>query len=234
MNRPSEEKLEFYTAGPLTGEGEEPAAIQRGLTLPRAIAAFNSGAASAIGAAQAGRDVELVQRWMEKPLLITDYQQDAHWRYNAELSVSAVNMLITTLGIRYQSDGGAIHRLARRIHILQLRGGDATRHLRWQTLGELEKNGNQVEMRNYALADSEPVYENETFEHVFWRLNIEPRPKTHIGHALSVSDVLALQSRKGCIAYYLDRTGPVLLPRFVRPPGEAARAQEARKEAAER
>ena len=89
-------------------------------------------------------------------------------------------------------------------------------------------------MRNYLLADSEPVYEKETFEHVFWRLNLEPRPKTHIGHSLSVSDVLALQSRKGCAAYYLDSTGPVLLPRFVRPPGEAARSQAARKEQIER
>ena len=231
MNKVSEDKLEFYTAGRLGGQET---AIRRGLTLPQAISAFSRGEAAAIGAMLAGRDVEIVQRWGGKPLLITDYQQDPHWRYNAELCVSAVNMAITTLGIRHQSEGGAIQRLGRRIHILQLRSGDETRHLRWQTLRELEKAGSKIEMRNYLLADSEPVYEKETFEHVFWRLNLEPRPKTHIGHSLSVSDVLALQSRKGCAAYYLDSTGPVLLPRFVRPPGEAARSQAARKEQIER
>lgn len=231
MNKVLEDKLEFYTADPLSGQET---AIRRGLTLPQAIFTFSRGEAAAIGATLDGRDVEIVQRWGDKPLLITDYQQDPHWRYNAELCVSAVNMAITTLGIRHQSEGGVIQRLGRRIHILQLRSGDETRHLRWQTLRELEKGGSKIEMRNYLLADSEPVYEKETFEHVFWRLNLEPRPKTHIGHSLSVSDVLALQSRKGCAAYYLDSTGPVLLPRFVRPPGEAARSQAARKEQIER
>ena len=95
MNKASEDKLEFYTADPLSGQET---AIRRGLTLPQAIFTFSRGEAAAIGATLDGRDVEIVQRWGDKPLLITDYQQDPHWRYNAELCVSAVNMAITHAG----------------------------------------------------------------------------------------------------------------------------------------
>ena len=61
---------------PLTPSAGQETAIRRGLTLPQAISAFSRGEAAAIGATLDGRDVEIVQRWGDKPLLITDYQQD--------------------------------------------------------------------------------------------------------------------------------------------------------------
>ena len=231
MNTPSQGKLEFYVINNLRFQQmDEPFEIERRLTLPQAIALYNGhrpDQVSAIGVSLNNHmDVDIVQRRSGINTLVSDYQKMDKWKYNPELCVSAVNMLIVTLGIRQQMDNGAhIQPLQDRMHVMQLKGGDETRYLRWEGLEEVEHMGLKVDMRNYDLVYSDMARADETPNQLYQRLNTQPHPQGYVGHSLSVSDVLVYQGRKGCAAYYVDKLGFTLLPRFVRPPGEAEKDQ---------
>lgn len=225
LTTPLEGKLGFYVVNNLryqqAGENFE---IQRRLTLPQAITLYNgyrSDQVSAIGATiDNGFDIDIVQRRASVNTLVSDYQKMNRWKYNPELCVSAVSMMIGTLDIRQQLDDGShIRPLEQRYHILQLRDGDATRDLRWEPLQNVKRMGLGVNMPNYVLAFSDTARADETSERLYQRLNTQPHPEEYRGHSLSISDVLIYQGRAGCFAYYVDRTGFTLLPKFVRPPG---------------
>lgn len=230
LTTPLEGKLAFYVVNNLRFQqvGEN-FAIQRQLTLPQAIALYNGyrpEQVSAIGATiDNGFDIDIVQRRAGVNTLVSDYQKMNRWKYNPELCVSAVSMMIGALDIRQQFDDGAhIRPLETRYHILQLRDGDATRDLRWEGLEMVKRLGLKVDMRNYVLAYSDAAQAFETSERLYQRLNTQPHPEGYRGHSLSISDVLIYQGRTGSFAYYVDKTDFILLPRFVRPPGSKEKA----------
>mgnify|MGYP000978085156 CR=1 FL=1 len=222
---PPASTLAFYVANNLRFQQmDEKFTVERRLTLPQAIALYNShrlDQVSAIGATvDDGMDTDIVQRREGMNLLISDYQKMNFWKYNPELSISAVNMLIISLGIRNQRDAGALTRpLEERLHIMQLKDGTATRDLRWESLAAVERMGRTVDMRNYNLIYSDAMRDDESFGQLYQRLNTQAHPEGYRGHSLSMSDVVILQGRKGCTAYYVDRFGFAPLSKFVRPPG---------------
>ena len=136
---PAEGNLMFYVANNLRFQQmNEKFTVERRLTLPQAIALYNShrpDQVSAIGATvDDGMDTDIVQRREGMNLLISDYQKMSIWKYNPELCVSTINMLIVSLGIRNQRDGGDhMSPLEDRLHIMQLKDGG--RHAR-SALGE--------------------------------------------------------------------------------------------------
>lgn len=233
LTSPLEGRLAFYVVNNLrfqqAGENFE---IQRQLTLPQAIARYNGyhpEQVSAIGATiDDGFDIDIVQRRAGANTLVSDYQKMNRWEYNPELCISAVSMMIGALDIRQQLDDGShIRPLEQRYHILQLRDGDATRDLRWEPLQNVKRMGLSVNMRNYVLAYSDTARADETSERLYQRLNTQPHPEGYRGHPLSISDVLIYQGRAGCFAYYVDKTGFTLMPKFVRPPGSKKNETEA-------
>lgn len=134
-------------------------------------------------------------------------------------------MLIISLGIRQQTDhSDRIRPLEDRLHIIQLKDGDATRDLRWESLAAVEHMGLTVDMRNYNLIDSHAARDDESLDQLYQRHNTQAHPEGYRGHSLSMSDVVILQGRKGCAAYYVDRFGFAPLPKFVMPPGNMPKA----------
>jgi len=130
LTTPAEGKLMFYTVNNLNHQqmGEK-LMIERRLTLPQAIALYNShrpDQASAIGATlEGGAHINILRRCAGANALVTDYQKLDRWRYNPELCVSAVNMLIISLGIRQQTDHSDRMRAGAWVH--SLRGAEAAR-----------------------------------------------------------------------------------------------------------
>lgn len=222
---PPASTLAFYVAYNLRFQQmDEKFTVERRLTLPQAIALYNShrpDQVSAIGATVDDRmDTDIVQRREGMNLLVSDYQKMNFWKYNPELSISTVNMLIISLGIRNQRDAGVLTRpLEDRLHIMQLKDGDAMHDLRWESLVEVERMGRTVDMCNYNLIYSNAARDDESLGQLYQRLNTQAHPEGHRGHSLSMSDVVILQGRKGCTAYYVDRFGFAPLSKFVRPPG---------------
>ena len=94
--------------------------------------------------------------------------------------------------------------------------------------------GRKVDMRNYNLIYSDAARDDESLGQIHQRLNTQAHPEGYRGHSLSMSDVVILQGRKGCTAYYVDRFGFAPLHKFIRPPGglpeTPQRAKRAEKE----
>ena len=240
LSTPAEGNLTFYVVNNLNHEqmGEK-LMIERRLTLPQAIALYNGNRpdqVSAIGATlEGGAHINILGRCAGANVLVTDYQKLERWRYNPKLCVSAVNMLIISLGIRQQTDHSArIRPLEDRLHIMQLKDGDETRDLRWEGLERVQRMGLTVDMRNYNLIYSDAVRNDESLDQLYQRLNTQAHPEGYRGHSLSMSNVVIHQGRKGCAAYYVDRFGFAPLSKFVRPPGglpeTPQRAKRAEKE----
>lgn len=103
--------------------------------------------------------------------------------------------------------------------IYQLKDGDETRGIRFESFDSLAKQGVTPDIANYDL-----VYEGRIadvtdspdlrmqLEELFHKFNME-RPEDFTGHSLSVSDVVVVKNQ----AFYVDTFGFRPLPDFVKP-----------------
>lgn len=103
--------------------------------------------------------------------------------------------------------------------IYQLKGGEATRDIRFESYDSLAKQGMTPDIANYDL-----VYEGRMadvtdstdlrmqLEAVFHKFNMD-RPEDFTGHSLSVSDVVVVRDQ----AFYVDSFGFKPLPEFLTP-----------------
>ena len=104
--------------------------------------------------------------------------------------------------------------------IYQLKPGDDTRHLRFESLAAVTAAGQTVERANY-----EPVYTDsftkfectrDRLENLFDRFNND-RPADFHGHSLSVSDIVALKQSGQVSYHYVDSFDFAVLPDFKKP-----------------
>lgn len=104
--------------------------------------------------------------------------------------------------------------------IYQLKPGEDTRHLRFESLTAVTAAGKTVERENY-----EPVYTDsftkfegtrDRLEDLFDRFNND-RPADFHGHSLSMSDIVALKQNGQVSYHYVDRSDFVPLPNFQKP-----------------
>lgn len=194
------------------------------LNLPQALSLYGSFPADrtpVLGVMRNGKpDAELVRRINRHSVLVTDYQQDDRWRYNRELCVSAVNMIVCTLHVRHQmKTGEAPEPLRERVHVLQLKDEPEADDLRFMDMDWLKKKAIAADIDNYTLVFSEDVQPGFDPEGLFIRYNSGRHPEGYRGYSLSVSDVLVYQNHKGCEAHYIDRIGCAWIQGFVKPPG---------------
>lgn len=90
--------------------------------------------------------------------------------------------------------------------IYQLKDGDSTRNLRFESLGQIKKDKQLPVIENYNLVYSAPMKADTTLESLYTEFNIN-RPVDFAGHSLSVSDIVVLSDKGKNTAYYLDTTG---------------------------
>lgn len=105
---------------------------------------------------------------------------------------------------------------AKTFEIYQIRRGEETRHIRFESYERLAKTGLKPDFKNY-----DKMYEadismlsgkstGEKLESAFYTFNME-RPEDFKGHSLSVSDVVVLDDT----AYYVDSVGFKPLKDFI-------------------
>ena len=90
--------------------------------------------------------------------------------------------------------------------VYQLKGGDETRDLRFESLERLAQLGYTVDPANYDLIYAAAFTPGETLETIYRDLNVD-RPDDFCGHSLSVSDVVVLREYGKDTAHYCDITG---------------------------
>lgn len=98
--------------------------------------------------------------------------------------------------------------------VYQLKDGDETRDLRFESLDRLAEMGHVVDPANYELVYAAPFTPGETLESVYRDLNVE-RPDNFRGHSLSMSDVVVLREYGRDSAHYCDRVGFAEVPQFL-------------------
>ena len=217
---PDSVNLEFYVADI---RRHDTILLGRNLNLPQALAlyeCFPTDRIPALGAMLGtGINVELVRRVDGHSALVTDYQNDDLWRYNRDLCVSAINMIVCTLHIRHQMKANAsLKPLQERVHVLQLKDDVCFTDLRFIDTDWLKANGQTADINHYSLVFSEDVQPGFTPEGLFIRYNSGTHPEGYRGHSLSVSDVLVYQNHKGSNAFYIDKVGCTPLRNFVKAP----------------
>lgn len=82
----------------------------------------------------------------------------------------------------------------------------------------MERRAAEPTMDKYDLIYSEAVRPGESMVDVCKRYHLNVPTGFH-GYAPTVSDVLVLQTRRGCHALIIDSLGFEVVERFVRPPG---------------
>ena len=100
--------------------------------------------------------------------------------------------------------------------VYQLKGGDETRDLRFESLDRLAQLGYTVDPANYDLIYAASFTPGETLETVYRDLNID-RPENFRGHSLSMSDVIVLREYGKDTAHYCDTVGFTEVPQFLNP-----------------
>ena len=100
--------------------------------------------------------------------------------------------------------------------IYQLKRGDETRDLRFESYDRLTAAGHAVDPANYDLIYSAPLAPGTSLEAIFTRFNID-HPKDFKGHSLSVSDVVVLHQNGQDTAHYVDSIGYRQTPEFLQP-----------------
>lgn len=98
--------------------------------------------------------------------------------------------------------------------VYQLKGGDETRDLRFESMDRLTAMGQAVDAANYELVYAAPFTPGETLETIYRDLNVD-RPENFHGHSLSMSDVVVLREYGKDSAHYCDRTGFTEVPQFL-------------------
>lgn len=87
--------------------------------------------------------------------------------------------------------------------IYQLKDGDSTRNLRFESLEQIKKDKQLPVIENYNLVYSAPMKADTTLESLYTEFNIN-RPVDFAGHSLSISDIVVLSDKGKNTAYYLD------------------------------
>ena len=100
--------------------------------------------------------------------------------------------------------------------IYQLKRGDETRGIRFESLDSLAQMGKDVDPTNYNLIYAGPFTPGETLETIYRDLNVDI-PEDFRGHALSVSDVVVLREYGKDTAHYCDSIGFAEIPQFLNP-----------------
>lgn len=191
------------------------------LSLPNAITIYLSYGAdqnSAIGVMKDGIETDLVHRLNGESVLVSDYQEMDEWKHDPYVCIAAVSLLIANLDIHRQMDAHCMTRpFEERLHVMRMKDTEELRPCFLKSRETVERLGVEPTMDKYDLIYSEAVQPGEAMVDVCKRYHLNV-PTGFLGYAPTVSDVLVLQTRKGCHALIIDSLGFEVVERFVRPP----------------
>ncbi len=218
-----EHELAFYVVSNRNPDHDgEIVTAHYGLTLPNAITIYNgygNEMYSVLGVTRDGVETDLVHRIDEESVLVSDYQEMDEWKHNPYLCISAVSLLLANLNIERQMDARCMTRpFEERLHVMRLKNTEELRPCYMKSRDAMKRLGVEPTMDKYDLIYSEAVRPGESMVDVCKRYHLNVPTGFH-GYAPSVSDVLVLQTRRGCHALIIDSLGFEVVERFVRPPG---------------
>ncbi|MGN0594642.1 MAG: YodL domain-containing protein, partial [Hominimerdicola sp.] len=98
--------------------------------------------------------------------------------------------------------------------IYQLKDGDDTRDYRFISSSEMEKQGLSINKNNYDLVYSGELTADMSLDSIYEKFNTG-LPDDFIGHSLSMSDIIVLDTDDGMKAHYVDRFGFKEVPEFL-------------------
>lgn len=174
------------------------------------------------------RAVELFQRDVPVYMLYEDnteamaFDTDEIITFEGMLGVTAADWELAPAELKVQQDVEQtfLNNPADCFAIYQLKPGEDTRYLRFESLETITAEGKTVERENY-----EPVYTDsftkfegtrDRLEDLFDRFNND-RPADFHGQSLSMSDIVALKQNGQVSYHYVDRSDFVPLPNFQKP-----------------
>ena len=100
--------------------------------------------------------------------------------------------------------------------IYQLKRGEDTRELQFESYDRLKESGQTLNPDNYVKVYEAELSKGLSLEDIYTRFNID-HPKDFYGHSLSVSDVVVLHKDGKDTAHYVDRLGYKEAPEFLKP-----------------
>ena len=100
--------------------------------------------------------------------------------------------------------------------IYQLKRGENTRELQFESYDRLKESGQVLNPDNYVKVYEAELTAGLSLEDIYTRFNID-HPKDFYGHSLSVSDVVVLHKDGKDSAHYVDRFGYKEAPEFLKP-----------------
>lgn len=174
------------------------------------------------------RAIELFQRDIPVYMLYEDnteamaFDTDEIITFEGMLGVTAADWELAPADLKVQQnvEQEFLNNPADCFAIYQLKPGEDTRYLRFESLTAVTAAGQTVERENY-----EPVYTNsftkfdgtrDRLEDLFDRFNND-RPADFHGHSLSMSDIVALKQNGQVSYHYVDSFDFAVLPNFQKP-----------------
>ena len=100
--------------------------------------------------------------------------------------------------------------------IYQLKRGEDTRELQFESYDRLKESGQILNPDNYVKIYEAELSKGLSLKDIYTRFNID-HPKDFYGHSLSVSDVVVLHKDGKDTAHYVDRLGYKEAPEFLKP-----------------
>ena len=100
--------------------------------------------------------------------------------------------------------------------IYQLKRGEKTRELQFESYECLKESGQVLNPENYVKVYEAELTKGLSLEDIYTRFNVD-HPKDFYGHSLSVSDVVVLHKDGKDSAHYVDRFGYREAPEFLKP-----------------
>jgi len=100
--------------------------------------------------------------------------------------------------------------------IYQLKRGEKTRELQFESYECLKESGQVLNPENYVKVYEAELTKGLSLEDIYTRFNVD-HPKDFYGHSLSVSDVVVLHKDGKDSAHYVDRFGYKEAPEFLKP-----------------
>ena len=100
--------------------------------------------------------------------------------------------------------------------IYQLKRGEKTRELQFESYECLKESGQVLNPENYVKVYEAELTKGLSLEDIYTRFNVD-HPKDFYGHSLSISDVVVLHKDGKDTAHYVDRFGYREAPEFLKP-----------------
>ena len=100
--------------------------------------------------------------------------------------------------------------------IYQLKRGEKTRELQFESYDRLKESGQVLNPENYVKVYEAELTKGLSLEDIYTRFNVD-HPKDFYGHSLSISDVVVLHKDGKDTAHYVDRFGYREAPEFLKP-----------------